>query len=150
MFARIDRMLSTAAVLFLMPLCLLVLSAAQADEKQTSVRDGVYTAEQALRGEAIYSQHCQSCHAADMRGGPAARGLLGLGFQYVWKGKLLADLYAAMRDKMPPGNPGALSGQDYIDILAAILQRNEFPSGEVELTANADTLQSILIVWDSP
>jgi len=85
-----------------------------------------------------------------MRGGPAARGLLGLGFQHVWKDKSLAALYAAMRDQMPPGNPGALSDQDYIDILAAILQRNEFPSGEVELFADAAALQAIHIVWDAP
>ena len=115
---------------------------------QGSVLDGVYTSDQALRGEAIYQQECQSCHAADMAGGPAARGLLGLAFQFLWKDKTLADLYAAMREKMPPGSPGTLDDQAYIDILAAILQRNEFPAGEAEIEADPDTLKTIVIRWE--
>jgi mono/diheme cytochrome c family protein len=100
----------------------------QGEESRVSVLDGVYTSDQAIRGETIYQQQCQSCHAADMAGGPAARGLLGLAFQFLWKEKTLADLFTAMREKMPPGSPGTLDDQAYIDILAAILQRNGFPA----------------------
>lgn len=121
---------------------------AQGDEAQVSVLDGVYTPDQALRGEAIYQQECQSCHAADMAGGPAARGLLGLAFQFLWKDKTLADLFAAMREKMPPGSPGTLDDQAYVDILAAILERNDFPAGEAEIKADPETLKSIVIRWE--
>lgn len=110
--------------------------------------EGVYTRDQALRGEAIYQQACQSCHAADMAGGPAARGLRGLAFQYLWKEKTLADLFASMRESMPPGSPGTLDDQAYIDILAAILERNEFPAGGAEIKADPETLKTIVIRWE--
>lgn len=127
----------------------------QSDSSQTasssgSVWDGVYTAEQAQRGEQIYQTACQSCHAADMRGGPVAGGLLGLGFQYVWKDRTLAQLLAIMQGKMPPGQPGSLGEQAYLDLLAAVLRRNEFPDGAAELQANPEALQSIVIRWDKP
>ncbi len=120
----------------------------QANENQYSVWDGVYTPEQAQRGEQIYQDECQSCHAVDMRGGPAARGLLGLAFQYVWKDRTLGELFDAMRDQMPPGKPGSLDDQAYADVLAAVLRRNEFPDGARELEADPDALQSIVIRWD--
>jgi mono/diheme cytochrome c family protein len=120
------------------------------DETPDSVWDGVYSGEQAERGERVYRQHCESCHAADMRGGPAARGLVGMGFQYLWKDRPLAELLAAMRGKMPPGNPGSLGDAAYLDILAAILQRNGFPSGAAELPADGQSLQRALMHWGRP
>ena len=37
-----------------------------------SVWDGVYTEEQAKRGEPLYSQQCASCHGAELMGGEMA------------------------------------------------------------------------------
>ena len=85
-----------------------------------------------------------------MRGGPTARGLVGVSFQFVWKEKTLADLYTAMRDKMPPGDAGGLDQQVYADLVATILEHNEFPPGERELKPDAEALQSIRITWDAP
>jgi PQQ-dependent dehydrogenase (methanol/ethanol family) len=113
-----------------------------------TVWDGVYTKEQAQRGEQVYLAKCQSCHAADMRGGPAARGLLGPGFQQLWKGKPLDQLYAAMRSQMPPGQPGSLDEQAYVDLLAAVLQRNGFPPGDSELPPDPNAMQRITIAFD--
>ena len=115
-----------------------------------TVWDGVYSVEQAQRGEAIYSAECELCHAANMRGGPAARGLIGLGFQILWKDKSVAELYETTRGKMPPGNPGSLYEQDYLDVLAAVLQRNGFPAGSAELTPDTGLLQSIRLTWEQP
>jgi mono/diheme cytochrome c family protein len=114
------------------------------------VRVGVFTVEQAQRGELIYKTECATCHAADMRGGPAARGLRGVTFQYLWTGRTVADLFNAMRQKMPPGQPGSLGEQAYLDVLAAILQRNGFPTGETEIEADEEVLNSMVIGWERP
>jgi hypothetical protein len=55
-----------------------------------------------------------------------------------------------MREKMPPGKPGALREQAYLDLLAAILRRNDFPAGEAELEADEQFLCSTLIRWQRP
>ena len=133
-------------------LCLLsgAPSAAHADEAPRSVWDGVFTLEQAQRGELIYLSECQTCHAADMRGGPAAGALRGVTFQFLWRDRTVADLFNAMREKMPPGCPGTLADQAYLDVLAAILKQNEFPAGEQEIEADEDVLSSIVIRWGPP
>jgi mono/diheme cytochrome c family protein len=115
-----------------------------------SIWDGVYTPEQAQRGEQVYQAECQSCHANDMRGGPAARGLLGLEFRYLWQGRSLAELLLAVRDKMPPGKIGSLPDQAYADVVAAILQRNDFPAGAVEIPADVAALPGIVLDWEQP
>ena len=125
-------------------------SSSHADDAQPSVQDGVFTAEQAQRGDLLYRSECASCHAADMRGGPAARGLTGVTFQYRWKEKTLGELFDAMRDTMPPGMQGTLDEQAYLDLLAAILRRNDFPTGGKELEADRQLLGITLVRWRRP
>lgn len=116
-----------------------------------SVWYGVYTMEQAERGAEIYTRECETCHAANMRGGPAVRGVVGLAFQFLWKDRSLGELFEAIRTKMPPGKPGTLTDQEYIDVLAAILQGNELPAGrDTELPADPEFLGSIKITWENP
>jgi mono/diheme cytochrome c family protein len=121
-------------------------SVAQADDAARATQDGLFTLEQAERGERVYQAECASCHAPDMEGGPVARGLSGLTFRYQWADRPLAALFDVMREKMPPGKP-ALREQAYLDLLAAILKRNDFPAGEAELEADEQFLRSMLIRW---
>ena len=123
---------------------------AQADDAARTTQDGLYTLEQAERGERVYQAECASCHAPDMKGGPAARGLSGFTFRYQWADRQLAALFDVMRETMPPGKPGALPEQAYLDLLAAILKRNDFPPGEAELEADEQFLRSTLIRWQCP
>lgn len=135
---------SSSAVLLLI-LFLFAAYVVNADERAT-VWSGAYTEEQAQRGVQTYQEWCQSCHASDMRGGAAIRGLTGTAFQFLWEGKTLDELYSAMI-RMPPGSQGTLSDQAYIDILAAVLQQNGFPPGGTEVEADIQALQSILLTW---
>jgi quinoprotein glucose dehydrogenase len=102
----------------------------------TTVRDGVYSAEQAARGRAVYDTHCAECHMADLAGHEYAGALAGYGFQLKWQDAPLADLLGRMRG-MPLGRPGSLTPQEYLDILAYVLQKNTYPEGPEELTAAA-------------
>ena len=116
-----------------------------------TIWDGVYAEAQAQRGADIYHANCELCHAADMHGGPGARGVVGLAFQFLWKDKTLGELFEAMRTKMPPGRPGSLSDQEYIDVLSTILRGNGLPaSGSAELPADRPQLDQIVITWNRP
>jgi len=140
--------------LFIMCLVVLSLSALCAGAQTSAGRtiwDGVYAEAQAQRGADIYHANCELCHAADMHGGPGTRGVVGLAFQYLWKDKTLGELFEAMRTKMPPGQPGSLSDQEYIDVLSAILRGNGLPAGgSAELPADRAQLDQIVITWNKP
>ena len=105
---------------------------------QKRVTDGLYTDAQALRGRAAYMKGCAECHAADLGGHEYAGPLAGFGFQLKWADSSLAELFGRMRS-MPLGRPGSLERQEYLDILAYALQKNEYPAGENELTIELAT-----------
>src|SRR5258708_9572329 len=49
-----------------------------------SVWDGVYTEEQAKRGQAAYTQECSMCHGAELAGGDEVPPLSGNEFLSNW------------------------------------------------------------------
>ena len=76
--------------------------------QQKTVWDGVYTEEQAKRGQTAYEQECASCHQADFAGDGFAPGLAGPEFAAAWDGLPVSDLFERVRQSMPPSNPGAV------------------------------------------
>lgn len=98
------------------------------------VTDGLYTTEQAARGRAAYMKGCAECHMPDLGGHEYAGALAGFGFQLKWADASVAELFGRVRS-MPLGRPGSLTGQEYLDIVAYIFQKNEYPAGQQELTA---------------
>lgn len=126
-----------------------VLAGAPAEK---TVWDQVYTEAQAARGVQTFSEHCALCHAESMHGGPGgATALIGPEFQFLWNDKSVGALLTILRAKMPPGEAGSLSDQEYADIVAAILQRNGFPAGEDrELPGDGMVTSDIRITWDKP
>lgn len=48
---------------------------------------------------------------------------------------------------MPPDNPMSLSGQDYADLVAYILQANALQAGSRELPADTDRLMELKLPW---
>ena len=61
----------------------------------------------------------------------------------------VGELLARMQKLMPPERPGSLPAQTYIDIIAFMLQKNAFPAGDMELSADRLRLQ-ILITATRP
>src|SRR5208282_5526805 len=91
------------------PLGLLRAQAPEAESR--SVWDGVYTEDQAKRGEPVYSKECASCHGAMLTGGESAPPLTGGAFLANWNGLTLGDLFDRIRKTMPQSNPGRLTRQ---------------------------------------
>ncbi len=109
-----------------------------------SVWDGVYTDEQADRGESLYQESCASCHAPDLSGGDMAPGLAGGEFVWNWSGLTVGQLFERLRISMPQENPSGVSRAQKADILAFVLRANGFPVGERELADRAEMLEQFM------
>jgi S-disulfanyl-L-cysteine oxidoreductase SoxD len=124
--------------------------AASSTEPQQSVWDGVYTAEQAKRGEILYAQTCVRCHGSDLNGGEIAPGLNNAEFKSNWSGLTVDDLLERIKVSMPQNDPGSLSRQQTADILAFVLSKNGFPRGTTELAREAEVLKAIRFEANKP
>jgi cytochrome c len=107
------------------------------------VWDGVYTEEQAKRGEPMYQKECALCHGATLTGGESAPPLTGGAFMANWNGLTMGDLFDRVRKTMPLSNPGRLTRQQDADILAFLLSANKFPAGNAELYRQSEMLREI-------
>jgi mono/diheme cytochrome c family protein len=112
-------------------------------ETSRSVIDGVYTDEQAKRGEALYGQFCASCHGPALTGGEMAPSLVGGDFTTDWVGLTVNDLFERIRLTMPQDTPGSLSRQQNADVLAFMLKAGRYPVGETELPKETEVLKTI-------
>jgi cytochrome c len=130
--------------------CWGVTATSQAQQPK-STWDGVYTAEQAVRGQQVLNSQCIMCHAENLQGGPGVPGVVGPAFMFHWNGKTVRELFEFIRSSMPPGQAGSLGDETYADVTAAILQANQFPAGDAsELPSSADALQGIAIKREKP
>jgi S-disulfanyl-L-cysteine oxidoreductase SoxD len=100
----------------------------------SSVWDGAYSPAQADRGAVKYRQECVMCHGPVLEGNGEAPPLTGR-FIPDWAGTRLSDLFEKIQATMPLFAPGTLSSADTADLLAFILQANNFPAGPKELEA---------------
>jgi mono/diheme cytochrome c family protein len=124
---------------------IIVFSACCSIAASRSVWDGVYTKQQAMRGQTAYREECLKCHAENLAGGEAAPALVGDEFLQKWNGKTAGALYELMRKTMPSDDPGGLSTRQYADMLAYIFSANQFPAGEKELDRELPSLNEIRI-----
>src|SRR5579863_5150508 len=112
-------------------------------QTQSSVWDGVFTGDQAKRGQSLYEKECAACHGTELTGGEEAPPLSGGAFMSNWSGLTLGELFERIRVSMPEGRPGTLSRQQNADILAYMLAFNQFPVGKTELQKDTELLKQI-------
>ena len=110
-----------------------------------TVWDGVYSEDQAKRGQALYNQHCMACHGDSLSGGEQAPPLAGGEFLSNWNGLTVGDLFERIRTSMPLNNPQSLNRDTNALILAYILSVNRFPAGQAELSSRTEVLKLIRI-----
>jgi mono/diheme cytochrome c family protein len=121
-----------------------VAAASAQDPVAPSVRDGVYTVEQADRGEAIYDERCTVCHGDIRAIIPEMAALLGdHTFRNFWRGRSLGEMFGYIRETMPQDGPGTLTAAQTAEIMAHILRGNRLPAGETALPEDEETLNAI-------
>ena len=96
---------------------------------------GYYTAEQSRRGQEVFEGICAECHyASEFR---------GRDFEWTWRRQTARDLFERMAETMPEDNPGSLTDQQYVDVVAYVLSLNEYPAGQVELEPAGEVLARV-------
>jgi hypothetical protein len=130
-----------------------VAAARQAGATSKTVWDGVYSAAQADRGKGIYGQQCSGCHG-DFLDGDGASGrvvaLSGSTFADNWESASLNDLFVKIGRTMPRGSPGSLSSPDTLDLMAFLLQYNEFPAAAADLRESPELALIDIVGKDGP
>jgi mono/diheme cytochrome c family protein len=104
-------------------------------QDMTSVTAGVYTAEQADRGVALYKKKCASCHAPN-------RFTDDL-FYTSFAGKPMWEMFDVISDSMPEDDPGGMKAEEYADVIAYLLKLNGFPAGQADLPTSKEALSVI-------
>jgi mono/diheme cytochrome c family protein len=114
-------------------------AAAQKDSgaAQRPASSGVYTTEQATRGEEAYGANCMGCHTTASH--------MGDTFANSWGGRPLSELYGFIKAAMPKTEPGSLAPEEYASIVAYILKLNGMPAGKQPLPADSAALGRIRI-----
>jgi mono/diheme cytochrome c family protein len=115
--------------------CFLAWLSVVADAQRTP-SEGVYTGDQAASGQAIYKERCAACHGAALEGA-AAPPLRGESFLRVWSARPLLDLVSKIQNTMPANDPGKLTRQQAIALVAYVLQVGKFPAGRDALSDEA-------------
>ena len=102
-----------------------------------STLQGAYSDAQATTGGDVFRLNCTSCHNSSI--------LTGQSFQLAWVGRTAFDLYERMRTTMPLDDPGRLSTQEYVDIVAYLFKLNGYPAGTIALTPDREGLKQLRI-----
>jgi mono/diheme cytochrome c family protein len=104
----------------------------------------LFTAAQAKAGAAKYSDDCAQCHGDKLEGmsGPALRGKL-----FAKSGFSVGDIMTFMSVNMPATQPGSLSHDDYVQIMAYVLQQNGFPAGTTALTFDGGAASKVPLLY---
>ena len=110
-----------------------------------STNSGVYTADQALQGEAIYTEKCAICHGDNLQGKDQNPPLAGDDFLNNWVGQSLGDLDIMIHTTMPATHPGSLAQPETTKLLAYILSVNKYSAGETALPSTLKQLRAIHI-----
>lgn len=101
-----------------------------------------YSTAQATRGKDLYDNTCGTCHE------PAQ--FIGQAFVESWNDRRVWDFYSLVRSTMPLDNPGGMKDQEYIDIVAYLLQANKAPAGADSLKADTTALRARKIAVHFP
>jgi S-disulfanyl-L-cysteine oxidoreductase SoxD len=107
-----------------------------------STLDGVYTLAQANQGRDVFAGMCRECHANNVYNGQPLK--------VRWDGRSLGELFGYLRRSMPKSNPGALTDDEYAQVIAYLLRLNQMPTGSAPLVADSAALAPIRLQSPPP
>jgi hypothetical protein len=107
-------------------------------EMTGSTMSGVFTAAQADKGQDLYGSTCLGgCHSLSSH--------RGIAFRHRWEGHPVFELYQLINDQMPNDDPGSLSSEESLQLVAYLLKVNGMPAGKDALSSDAAALKKIKI-----
>jgi mono/diheme cytochrome c family protein len=123
--------------------CLAAVATAQ--ESRRTIWDGVFSDQQAARGQRGYAQACATCHAEDLLGTGNAPALVGEPFLARFNRASADDVVQTIRQTMPQDAPDSLDAEAYVDIVTYLFKANGSPAGTGELPPDRATLKQVLV-----
>lgn len=123
--------------------------AAQAPSAAAGTDDfppALYTQAQADEGILLYVTNCARCHGGEMEGmsGP---GLTGPKFASVKADFNVHHIFEIVAKNMPATRPGSLQDEEYVKIMAYILEKNGYPAGDQELTYESAMNSEVKLIY---
>jgi mono/diheme cytochrome c family protein len=103
-----------------------------------TLRDGVFSASQAARGEQLFESICMNCHEISEFTAAGA-------YLEEVEGKPLWETFEYVWSEMPEDDPASLDPEEYAAVLAYIFSVYGLPSGEADLPVDEAALEAITI-----
>jgi mono/diheme cytochrome c family protein len=97
--------------------------------QESTVRDKVFSADQAKAGKATYDAKCAGCHD----GGAMGPELWGDPFLTSWENKSVGTFFERIKTTMPEDSPGSLTESEILNVIAYVLQTNGFAAGDTAM-----------------
>jgi hypothetical protein len=110
---------------------------AQAPNGERSVMSGVFTAEQVAKGAPRVRRSASP--ATGRRPTQASHS------ETMWISRTVFDFFDALRTTMPNDEPGKLTTEEYVDVIAYILNLNGYPPGAQSLSYDENELRKVRI-----
>jgi ankyrin repeat protein len=111
-----------------------------------TIWDGVFTDQQAQRGQQVYQRACAACHLDSLQGDDVSPSLVGKGFLARFTGQSAHEMVQNLRASMPQNAPDSLGDRAYIDLVSYLLKANGSKTGSLELPLDVAELEKIAIV----
>jgi mono/diheme cytochrome c family protein len=135
----VSKLRSLAAALGIAAVSAAAVWGLAAQDGARTIRDGVFSPAQAVRGERLFGSICINCHEiAEFTGADA--------YLEEVDGKPLWDTFEYVWSEMPEDDPSSLNPEDYAAVLAYIFSVYGMPSGDADLPIDRDSLRAITIV----
>ena len=117
----------------------------RSDQEQT-VKAGIYSKEQAERGKAVYDKICVACHTFK----PSEKSkdnpdLGGDAFLTKWDQKTVHELATVIYTTMPNDGSAVITEEQTADVIAFILQQNNFPAGSAAFKWDASARKITIV-----
>lgn len=100
-------------------------------------------------GASTFASVCAGCHGAAAGGGAVAPPLTGADFWSQWQGKPLRKLYSRIISTMPQNDPGTLTEQQTLGIVAFLTKLNTGTAPNPPYTT-ANALNTVIVAGAKP
>jgi len=126
----------------------LTASASNTPPPPSEPKPALYTAGQAEKGQAAFSENCALCHGENLQGraGPALKGVHFAPNSGKYK---VGDIFNIVSKNMPATQPGSLPHDTYVEIMAFLLQENGYPAGDKALSFDEAKESTVPVIYSA-